>query len=364
MSSPCGGVVPEDPALRHPLAGGILAALGLGSLAVVVWHLSHQPEPLLGIVLGIVPPAVLSVAIVAVAVRLAVSEVAAESAARVVAWTAVGGLVAGGSAIMFVLYQSVHGVPVADAQFAMVAAGNGGMAAGVFVAWYDCRARHRRDVLAGQRQRLEALNQLLRHDIRNDMTVIMAHGERLRDGDGDEASLDLLLEKVEHVVELTETARNLTETMRTDEVDLQPVGLDRVLGNVLEDVRTTYPDATVEVDGEVPSVPVRADDMLPSVFKNLLNNAVQHHDREEPHVEVGVDVENGTVAVTVADDGPGIPDAMKERVFEHGEAGPGSGGSGLGLYLVRTLVDQYGGEVTVADNEPRGTVFTVRLERA
>ncbi len=68
--------------------------------------------------------------------------------------------------------------------------------------------------------------------------------------------------------------------------------------------------------------------------------------------------------VRIADDGPGIPDAQKEVVFAKGEKSLGSPGSGLGLHLVRTLVDQYGGDVRIEDNEPTGAVFVVSLPRA
>ena len=65
-------------------------------------------------------------------------------------------------------------------------------------------------------------------------------------------------------------------------------------------------------------------------------------------------------SVTVADDGPGIPDTRKESVFEPTEGG----NHGLGFYLVDSLVGDYGGSVRVLDNEPRGAVFEVRLPAA
>jgi len=79
---------------------------------------------------------------------------------------------------------------------------------------------------------------------------------------------------------------------------------------------------------------------------------------------VGVTADDETVTVRVADDGPGIPDRQKASVFERGEKGPTSSGTGLGLYLVGALVDSYDGEIDVRDNDPRGAVFEVRLPRA
>jgi signal transduction histidine kinase len=116
--------------------------------------------------------------------------------------------------------------------------------------------------------------------------------------------------------------------------------------------------------GGVPDVDVLANEMLGSVFRNLLNNAVQHNDAETPVVEVDCDVRAEDVIVRVADNGPGIPDEQKERIFEKDRKGIGSSGTGMGLYLVRTLVEGYGGDVRVEDGEPSGSVFVVRLPRA
>jgi sensor histidine kinase regulating citrate/malate metabolism len=103
-----------------------------------------------------------------------------------------------------------------------------------------------------------------------------------------------------------------------------------------------------------------ADEMLSAVLGNVLTNAVEHNDREEATVEVTVTEEAGTVHVRVADDGPGIPAELKEAVFGKGVQAS-DGGGGFGLYFVATMVDGYGGSVTVGDNDPRGTVFDIAL---
>ncbi|RJX51996.1 hypothetical protein DP106_00065 [Halonotius pteroides] len=69
-------------------------------------------------------------------------------------------------------------------------------------------------------------------------------------------------------------------------------------------------------------------------------------------------------AVQVADNGPGVPDDHKAEIFGKGETGLDSAGTGLGLYLVETLVSAYDGSVSVADNDPEGAVFAVTLPRA
>jgi signal transduction histidine kinase len=103
--------------------------------------------------------------------------------------------------------------------------------------------------------------------------------------------------------------------------------------------------------------------MLPSVFRNLLNNAVQHNDGPSPTVSVGAERDGDVVRVRVTDDGPGVPDSQKETIFGKGEKGLDSPGSGIGLYLVYCLVEGYGGDVWVEDrpDDTSGAVFVVEL---
>jgi signal transduction histidine kinase len=111
-------------------------------------------------------------------------------------------------------------------------------------------------------------------------------------------------------------------------------------------------------------IEVVANEMLASVFRNLLNNAVQHNDKDSPVVEITCDVHDEDVEIRIADNGPGIPDELKGSLFEEGKKGIESSGTGIGLYLVQTLVDQYGGDVWVSDNSPTGAVFHLQLPKA
>jgi PAS domain S-box-containing protein len=220
--------------------------------------------------------------------------------------------------------------------------------------------------LEDQRDNLELLNQIVRHDIRNDLQVISAYAETLTDYVEDDAKEYLLkiLEASRDAVEITETARDVTEVMIQSEADVSPVGLRSVLESEVSEVRSNYDNALVTVDGATPSVQVLADDMLGSVFRNLLTNAVQHNDKEVPEVTVSTEERDDTALVKVADNGPGIADERKAEIFEEGERGLDSSGTGLGLYLVDTLVERYGGDIRVEDNDPQGTVFAVSLPLA
>ena len=107
---------------------------------------------------------------------------------------------------------------------------------------------------------------------------------------------------------------------------------------------------------------VVANDMLPVVFSNILRNAIFHNDKEEKKIWIDVKKSDGWVEVRIADNGPGIPDEMKSKVFKEGFRGEKTGRTGLGLYLVKTLMERYGGSVHVEDNVPEGSVFILKFK--
>jgi len=227
--------------------------------------------------------------------------------------------------------------------------------------------------LEEQRDGLDLLNKVVRHDIRNNLQIVLGYGEMLEehvDGEG-ETHLQKVLTNAESAVELTHTAADLAAVMVSPERVPIEMSLDTVLQMQIAELRESFDEATVTVDGSLPSVAVLADEMLSSVFRNLLKNAVQHNDKAQPTVTVSTQTDADTVTVRIADNGPGIPASIRSSIFGQGEKGLGSEGTGVGLYLVRKLVEAYGGEVWLDDGEePRlgetddGAVFAVKLPRA
>ena len=214
-----------------------------------------------------------------------------------------------------------------------------------------------------QRDNLELLNQVVRHDIRNNLQVIRGYADLLEESvdESGQEHIDVIQKSCKSAVELTKTARDLSETMLSTEADVEPVKLDQHLDSVIENARSEFDDAIITVEGPIPNSIVPGNELLEAVFRNLVQNAVVHNDKEAPQVQLSVTAAEKALTVAVADNGPGIPDDHKEKIFGKGEKGLDSPGTGIGLYLVQTLVDQYGGDVWAEDNEPGGSVFVVEL---
>lgn len=218
-----------------------------------------------------------------------------------------------------------------------------------------------------QRDNLETLNQVLRHDIRNDLQLVTAYADLLVEECEDEEVKEYITtiqDSADHAVELTDTAREIADVMLSVTEEGQQVNLRAVLEKEVSEVQSAYPNAAVTYDTAIPSVTINANNMVSSVFRNLLKNAIQHNDKPVAEVTVSATEQDDTVTIRVADNGPGVSDDQKDAIFGKSERGLESTGTGIGLYLVETLVTNYGGEVWVEDNDPEGSVFVVELPTA
>lgn len=221
--------------------------------------------------------------------------------------------------------------------------------------------------LQDQRDSLELLNAVVRHDIRNDLQTVLSYAEILAYNghvtDDGQAHVEKIQTNTDNAIELTTKARELAAVMLQNDADLTAVNLSRVLTETIEEVDSAFETAHFTTDRPQTEYRVRADDMLSAVFRNLLKNAVQHNDKPDPRITLTVRARAETVRVVIEDNGPGIPDGQKEVVFGEGDAGLDSDGTGLGLHLVQSLVDKYGGSIWIEDRDPEGTRFVTELPR-
>jgi PAS domain S-box-containing protein len=119
------------------------------------------------------------------------------------------------------------------------------------------------------------------------------------------------------------------------------------------------PPAGIEVTID-PEMPEIVTERLPleQVFRNLIGNAIKHHDRDEGHVRVSARHVAGAWEFAVADDGPGIPQEERARIFQMFQRlGDAQGGTGIGLALVAKTVERAGGRVWVEPAPEGGSVF-------
>ncbi|MFC7227335.1 ATP-binding protein [Salinirubellus salinus] len=278
-----------------------------------------------------------------------------------------GGALFSGALAATMLIRSAEGRPVGEPQFALLVATSTGALAGVVVGLLNARARNDAERAERARDRFELLNSMLRHDVLNAMMIVQARAEVITDDlNGREREYAETIEtQTEEVVDLVERTRAVLDVLGEGETyATQPTDVAELAAQEAETLAQTR-EVDVSVDTSTGALAL-ADDLAADVFANVLSNAVEHHDRERPHVEVTATTTDESVEVRIADDGPGIPDDIKATVFRRDHRGlkDSEVGSGFGLFFVDTMMDAYGGTVTIEDNDPRGAVFVLRFRRA
>ncbi len=224
------------------------------------------------------------------------------------------------------------------------------------------------DVVERER-RIGVLNRVLRHNIRNELNLISGYMNVLEEkvDPADREYVEEARESAQRVVELGDKARNLEETIQRRGSGMV-VSVPTVVAEVVEVARAEYPDATVEFEAAYEShqdarAVVVDEDLFQTAVANLVENAVVHHDGDAPQVTVRVEPAGEEIRVSVADDGPGIPDDEMAVLSSSAET-PLEHGSGLGLWLVKWTVSLSSGELAFDENDPRGSVVSVSLPAA
>ena len=213
------------------------------------------------------------------------------------------------------------------------------------VVLYDLTEELRRE------QRLDVLNRVLRHNLRNDVGIVRSYAVEASDRTDDEEVsrlLDVVDRKADGLVDLGEKARRV-ERILAREPAPREVDLRGALGEVVESVGEAYPEATISLSCPEGSTVTAEPETLRVACENLIENAAEHGG-EAPVVEVRVERTGPETRIEVVDDGPGIPD-LELDTLDAGEETPLQHGQGLGLWIAHWLSDRAGAELAFETDE-------------
>jgi len=202
------------------------------------------------------------------------------------------------------------------------------------------------------RRRLKTLNKIIRHDLANDFLVINS-AIKLFKNTPDIAYLEEIEKRVKRSLDAIKHYREY-ETFLDENTEL--VELD--VSTILENLITEYPTIKFNVEGDCR---VFADDSMYSIFKNLISNSIHHG--EASQITIKASSEKDVCIITFSDNGKGIPDEIKEKIFDEGFSYGKSGKTGIGLHIVKQVVESYGGFIRVENNIPTGATFVITLRK-
>jgi signal transduction histidine kinase len=207
-----------------------------------------------------------------------------------------------------------------------------------------------------RQQRLTVFNRILRHNVRNDLDAALAYAEHVTD---DEIRAGIT-ENVNETLALASKARDAEEAMHTVTDTPEPVHLAAVAASVADQFQERDHDCTVSVECIDTPVLQSHQAVIRRVLVELVENAIVHSDGPAT-VDIVVRGDgDGGASVAVADDGPGIPE-QERAVLTSGTETQLEHGHGIGLWFVTWAVTRLGGTVEFHENDPSGSVVTVRF---
>jgi signal transduction histidine kinase len=208
-----------------------------------------------------------------------------------------------------------------------------------------------------QHKELELYSSLLRHDLRNDVSVIIGNLEIAkltipnRNDDLNQmiSSTEAVCERMMNLLSIFGKAAKA--------VDADPV---KMIQRIVEQAKSENPSmqVTLKVNDEMGDMRIPESKLFPLVFDNLLRNAITHAG-PSPKIEIEISLRESTLSFIFADDGPGIDSSVRERLFQKGAS---TRGGGLGLYLSKSVVETMGGTMQLLESLPgMGATFQILL---
>lgn len=222
------------------------------------------------------------------------------------------------------------------------------------------------------RKKKDELYALNIHDLKNPINVIKGYVDLVK-------SYDLSLEEQTQILDsimrstdkLMEIVNKLTEAIR-DDIDLktkkEKVSLNEIINKVCVNnaayLRNKKMSLKSPTDMELPDIKVDAS-KIETAIDNLLNNAIKYGP-EGTHIEIATKFDDNNVYLEISDDGPGITEEDQINIFEKGTVSQnkptgGESQSGLGLWIVKQIIEEHGGDITLKSQKGKGTVFTIKL---
>lgn len=227
--------------------------------------------------------------------------------------------------------------------------------------------RHLTEVLNRQ-QRLSAMGEMLAglaHQLRTPLSTALLYASQLSDT-ADAARQhqfgERIVERLRHLERMVNDMLVFARGGQGGEAEAIPLG--RLLASLEQHLEPQLAGVDWQCDCRDPDVPVQGDETaLAGALANLIVNALQAAvDSPVIHLEAAQN-SDGTVSIRIRDNGPGIPAELRERIFEPFFT-TRSGGTGLGLAVVRATVAAHGGDIAVESAAGAGTTFSLRLPPA
>ncbi|MCD4817609.1 MAG: PAS domain-containing sensor histidine kinase, partial [Candidatus Cloacimonetes bacterium] len=221
----------------------------------------------------------------------------------------------------------------------------------LYTVWRDItECKKAQEKLNMSREQLKMLNKIIRHDLSNDFVVIKS-AIRIFTRTFNKKMLFEIEKRVD------KSLKTIAEYKKYEIfIDSDAELIEIELAEFFEKLIIEFPKIKFNIKGEGK---VLVDDALNSVFTNLITNSIKHGNSSQ--IDIKITSNNKICKIEFMDNGTGIPDNIKDKIFEEGFFSGKAGHTGIGLHIVKKTIDRYGGSISVKNNKPTGVVFEIKL---
>ncbi|RLF51927.1 MAG: hypothetical protein DRN11_01950 [Thermoplasmata archaeon] len=215
-------------------------------------------------------------------------------------------------------------------------------------------------------QEADFYNTLLRHDVANKLQLIIGYLEMLLENDLSKEQREL----AELAMKSAITACKIIESVRKlqvlkEKVKKEEIDLDYLIRTIVHEYGKDAMEKNIKIEFIPSKKKVKATPFLREAISNIVWNSIIHSKASK--IRIYVEEDEKWIKINIEDNGVGIPDEIKHKIFDMGYKGKESKGSGLGLYLTKKIIENMGGRLEVMDRlengKPKGVVFQISLPK-
>jgi len=209
------------------------------------------------------------------------------------------------------------------------------------------------------RKEIEMYNSLLRHDIGNRLQIAIGIMELIKDEEKDEEIKKLMEKAFDNLLSIRDMLLKLRMINKASEIKLKKTDAGKAIEEAIGHFADMAREKGIKIHYNGVKGYVFADEMLVNIFMNIIENAVKHSKCRNIYIN-GMK-EKDYFIVEIKNDGIPIPSEISKKLFEMGVKGEDSKGLGLGLHLVKRIIEKYGGKIEMESNE-KETTFRIFLK--
>ena len=234
--------------------------------------------------------------------------------------------------------------------------------------------RRLNDEMQSQSAELQKLNKDLNnyarttsHDLREPLRMVSTYMSILETKLNDkltEEEKQFLRFAVDGSKRMDEMVTRILNSARGKQNVMKPVDLNKIAEQLKINLTKLIAEKNAEVSFENLPMLMADDIQMLQVFQNLVTNAIKYNSSGKPTINISSEAKGNFFQISVADNGVGIPEEAREKVFEmfsRVENASGADGTGIGLSTVKSIVEKMRGKIWIEENEPQGSVFQILL---